>query len=93
MQTPAYKKALPRAVCRAEKTGRWSDARGLDVKRVVHAVAVVTTTHPVVVRHVKNNMAPTLLPSHWSIAVHELHARRLVGRKTSHGTKAGIVPG
>jgi hypothetical protein len=48
----------------------------LDVKRVEHAVAVVTTTHPVAVRHVKNNMALALLPSHsHNAAVHELHRR------------------
>ena len=45
------------------------------MKRVVHAVAVETTTHPVAVRHVKNNMALALLPSHCSAVVHELHAQ------------------
>jgi hypothetical protein len=47
----------------------------LDVKRVEHAVAVETTTHPVAVRHVKNNMAPALFPPHCRVAVHELHRR------------------
>ncbi len=45
------------------------------MKRVVHAVAVETTTHPVAVRHVKNNMAPALLPPHCTAVVHELHTR------------------
>jgi hypothetical protein len=49
--------------------------RGLDVKRVEHAVAVETTTHPVAVCHVKNNMAPALFPPHCRAAVHELHGR------------------
>ena len=56
------------------------------MKRVEHALAVVTTTHPVAVCHVKNNMAPALLPSHSPIAVHELHRRlrehRLPERRT-----------
>jgi len=38
--------------------------RGLFVRRVTHAVAVETTTHPVAGRHVKNNMVPALLSSH-----------------------------
>jgi hypothetical protein len=50
--------------------------RGLDVKRVMHAVAVETTTHPVAVRHVKNTMVPALLSSHCPAVVHELHVRR-----------------
>ena len=45
------------------------------MKRVEHAVAVETTTHPVAVRHVKNNMAPALFPPHCRVAVHELHCR------------------
>ena len=49
--------------------------RGLLVKRVMHAVAVETTTHPVGARHVKNNMAPALLSSHCPPVVHELHVR------------------
>jgi hypothetical protein len=58
----------------------------LDVKRVEHAVAVETTTHPVAVRHVKNNMAPALFPPHCRVAVHELH-RRL--QKTPAARTAG----
>jgi len=49
--------------------------RGLLVKRVMHAVAVETTTHPVGVRHVKNNMALALLSSHCPSLVHSLHVR------------------
>jgi hypothetical protein len=45
------------------------------VRRVMHAVAVETTTHPVAGRHVKNNMALALLSSHCSPVVHELPAR------------------
>ena len=45
------------------------------MKRVEHAVAVETTTHPVAVCHVKNNMAPAPFPPHCRVAVHELHGR------------------
>ena len=45
------------------------------MKRVEHAVAVETTTHPVAVRHVKNNMAQALPLPHCRAAVHELHGR------------------
>jgi hypothetical protein len=68
----------------------------LDVKRVEHAAAVVTTTHPVAVRHVKNNMAPALLPSHSHFAVHELHRRlrehHLQERRTLFAVLKGAAP-
>jgi hypothetical protein len=49
--------------------------RGLLVKRVMHAVAVETTTHPLGVRHVKNNMALALPSSYCLSLVHSLHVR------------------
>jgi hypothetical protein len=49
--------------------------RGLLVKRVTHAVAVETTTHPVGARRVKNNMALPLLSSHCPTLVHSLQVR------------------
>ena len=71
--------------CRAEKTVDGMCQRGLDVKRVEHALAVVTTTHPVAVRHVKNNMAPALLPSHSHFAVHELHRATFENSSSKNG--------
>ena len=76
MQTPAYKGPSARGVSRGKKQLDGVMQRGLDVKRVVHAVAVETTTHPVAVRHVKNNMALALLSSHCPPVVHQLHVRR-----------------
>jgi hypothetical protein len=49
--------------------------RGLLVKRVMHAVAVETTTHPVGGRRVKNNMALALPSSYCPSLVHSLHVR------------------
>ncbi|HKS55211.1 MAG TPA: hypothetical protein VJS12_07995 [Steroidobacteraceae bacterium] len=63
------------------------------MKRVEHALAVVTTTHPVAVRHVNNNMAAALLPSLSSLSVHRLQERRtplaalIVRHETSRKTE------
>jgi hypothetical protein len=73
--TPAYKGPFARAVVARKKQVDGVMQRGLLVKRVMHAVAVETTTHPVGARHVKNNMAPALLSSHCPPVVHELHMR------------------
>jgi hypothetical protein len=75
IQTPAYKGPSVRGNVARKKHVDGMMQRGLFVKRVVHAVAVETTTHPVAVRHVKNNMAPALLSSHCPPVVHRLHAR------------------
>ena len=73
--TPAYKGPFARGVVARKKQFDGVMQRGLCVKRVVHAVAVETTTHPVGARHVKKNMAPALLASHCPPGVHPLHAR------------------
>jgi hypothetical protein len=76
IQTPAYKGPSVRGNVARKKHVDGMMQRGLFVKRVVHAVAVETTTHPVVRRHVKNNMVPALLSSHCSPdgkPLHELH--------------------
>jgi hypothetical protein len=73
--TPAYKGPFARGVVARKKQVDGVMQRGLLVKRVVHAVAVETTTHPVGARHVKNNMALALLSSHCPPVVHPLHAR------------------
>ena len=76
IQTPAYKGPSVRGSVARKKHVDGMMQRGLFVKRVVHAVAVETTTHPVVRRHVKNNMVPALLSSHCcpdGKPLHELH--------------------
>src|SRR5215217_6317454 len=64
IQTPAYKGPSVRGTVARKKHVDGVMQRGLFVKRVVHAVAVETTTHPVVLRHVNKNMAPALFASH-----------------------------
>jgi hypothetical protein len=87
MQTPAYKRSFrARSVVR-KKQGRWSEQRGLDVKRVEHAVAVVTTTHPVAVRHVNNNMAPALF---LRIAVPRCMSRAAGSQNTTSRTNSSL---
>jgi hypothetical protein len=64
IRTPAYKGPSVRGNVVRKKHVDGVMQRGLYVKRVMHAVAVETTTHPVVRRHVKNNMVLALLSSH-----------------------------
>jgi hypothetical protein len=73
--TPAYKGPSARAIVARKKQVDGVMQRGLFVKRVAHAVAVETTTHPVAGRHVEKKMALALLSSHCPPAVHELHAQ------------------
>jgi hypothetical protein len=73
--TPAYKGPSVRAIVARKKHVDGVMQRGLFVKRVVHAVAVETTTHPVAGRHVEKKMALALLSSHCPPVVHGLHAR------------------
>jgi hypothetical protein len=93
MQTPAYKGPSARGVCRAEKTVDGVIAQGVDVKRVEHAAAVVTTTHPVAVRHVNNNMAPAQLPSHSPFRERiSFFSVLKVSQNRTHGLQARISP-
>jgi hypothetical protein len=73
--TPAYKGPFARGVVARKKQVDGVMQRGLFVKRVVHAVAVETTTHPIGERHVKNNMALALPSPHCSHFVHGLYPR------------------